>query len=167
MSVNIRGKQYLLVAERIDAFRKDHPTWTIKTELVSSDETTVVFKASILDDKDRLISTGWAEEIRSSTGINSTSALEVCETSAVGRALSFYKYAGGEIASADEVIHAIKNQAEAKEAPASEAQIKYMRQLMTKNQEKAASYMKENKVQIPGISAKQASEIINYLVEEK
>ena len=42
--------------------------------------------------------------------INKTSALENAETSAVGRALAFLGFAGTEIASADEVANAIKQQ---------------------------------------------------------
>ena len=57
-----------------------------------------------------VISTGVAEEVRGSTNINNTSALENCETSAVGRALAFFGLAGSEIASADEVKNAISQQ---------------------------------------------------------
>jgi hypothetical protein len=108
--IKIHNKDYWTVAERVDKFREDHPTWTILTELISADDDTVVFKASIAGDEGVIISTGFAEEDRHASAINKSSALEVCETSAVGRALAFYGLAGTEIASADEVAGAISQQ---------------------------------------------------------
>lgn len=107
--VSIHGKQYHTVANRISTFRADHPDFTIETQLISADDERVVMKALIMDG-DKLISTGYAEEVRSASNINRTSALENAETSAVGRALAFYGLAGTEIASADEVAAAINQQ---------------------------------------------------------
>ena len=110
MPVMIHGKEYLTVAERVNSFRDAHPDWTIQNSLVSADEKTVVFKAEIYNEKGRLIASGHAEEIRTKIGINRTSALEVAETSAAGRALAFFGLAGSEIASADEVAQAVRGQ---------------------------------------------------------
>lgn len=107
--VPIRGKEYKTVALRVTEFRKKHPQATISTEAVTIADNVVVMKASIMVD-DKLIATGFAEEVRSSSNINKTSALENAETSAVGRALAFYGLAGSEIASADEVANAINQQ---------------------------------------------------------
>jgi hypothetical protein len=41
-----------------------------------------------------LVSTGWAEEIVGNSPVNKTSALENCETSAVGRALANFGFQG-------------------------------------------------------------------------
>lgn len=112
MSVSIHGKEYATVAERVGKFREDHADWTIATEIIDINEKTVVVKASILNAEVRVISTGFAEEVRTSSNINKTSALENCETSAVGRALAFFGMAGTDIASADEVINAIKQQSQ-------------------------------------------------------
>ena len=111
MPVNIHGKEYATVAERVDLFRKEFPDRTIETQLIKSDGPLVVMKALIMDG-DKLIATGYAEEERGSSNINTTSALENAETSAVGRALAFYGLAGTEIASADEVAAAITQQRE-------------------------------------------------------
>lgn len=43
-----------------------------------------------------LLATGWAEEIRNSSHITKTSHVEVCETSAIGRALANAGYAGSD-----------------------------------------------------------------------
>lgn len=110
MPVNIHNKDYYTVAERIANFRTNHPEYTVSTELVSNTQYVIV-KASILNGE-QLIATGYAEEERDSSNINRTSAVENCETSAVGRALAFFGLAGTEIASADEVANAIQQQAE-------------------------------------------------------
>ena len=109
--VNIHGKQYKTVAKRVDEFRKKHnTTMSIITRLIESTDDFVVMKAEILDKDGRVIATGYAEEKRNASMINKTSALENCETSAIGRALANFGYAGGEYASADEVASAIKQQ---------------------------------------------------------
>ena len=109
MPIKIHGKEYLTVADRVNTFRQDYPLATIKTKLVSADDSLVVVKASIIVDG-VVISTGYAEEDRNAGMINKTSALENCETSAVGRALAFFGLAGTEIASANEVQNAIAQQ---------------------------------------------------------
>jgi deoxycytidylate deaminase len=111
MPVNIRGKEYHTVAERIQKFREACSRWSVLTELVYRDDEVVVMKASIADEEGRILSTGYAEEVRASSNINRTSAVENAESSACGRALAFLGYAGTEIASADEVAGAISAQA--------------------------------------------------------
>lgn len=109
--VNIFGKEYKTVAKRVDEFRKDHKTdMSIITRIIVADEKTVVMKAEISDKEGRVIATGFAEEKRTSKGINETSALENCETSAIGRALANFGLGGDEYASADEVANAISQQ---------------------------------------------------------
>ena len=110
--VEIHGSTYLTVARRVDDFRKseDFKGWSIETELVSVEDSMVVMKSTIRDSDGKVAATGYAEEDRSFGKINKTSALENCETSAVGRALAFLWLAGREIASADEVAGAINQQ---------------------------------------------------------
>lgn len=110
--VEIHGSTYLTVARRVDDFRKseDFKGWSIETELVSVEDSMVVMKSTIRDSDGKVAATGYAEEDRSFGKINKTSALENCETSAVGRALAFLGLAGSEIASADEVAGAINQQ---------------------------------------------------------
>lgn len=111
--VNIHGKEYKTVAKRVDEFRKDHKTdMSIVTSIIVADEKTVVMKAEISDKDGRIIATGFAEEKRTAKGINETSALENCETSAIGRALANFGLGGGEYASADEVANAINQQSQ-------------------------------------------------------
>lgn len=108
--VNIRGKEYKTVALRVSEFREHHKNFTISTDIVEN-SARVIIKASVLDESGRLIATGYAEEERGSSNINTTSALENCETSAIGRALACFGFGGSEYASANEVTEAILQQA--------------------------------------------------------
>lgn len=111
MPVNIHGKEYFTVAERVSAFRETSADLTIETEIVRWEGDDVVVKASI-SDNGKLIATGLAHEVRGSTNINKTSHVENCETSAIGRALAAFGLAGTEYATADEVANAISQQQE-------------------------------------------------------
>ena len=110
--VNIKGKEYATVASRVGIFRKYFPTYSVITDIVTDDEQRVVIKASIIDDNNKIISTGYAEEIRGQGLINTTSAIENAETSAIGRALAAFGLIGGEYASSFEVENAIAKQNE-------------------------------------------------------
>jgi hypothetical protein len=108
--VSIRGKSYQTVALRIQTFREKVPNWSMTTEILHRDIDCVVLKATISDETGRVIATGHAEEYRKTSEINRTSALENCETSAIGRALAALGLGGTEFASADEVARAITGQ---------------------------------------------------------
>lgn len=109
MPVNIKGKEYLTVAERINDFRSKLPDWSIETDIISNADV-VIIKAFVKNNEGRTIGTGYAEEVRGSSMINKTSALENCETSAIGRALAACGYGGDQYASANEVSNAIIQQ---------------------------------------------------------
>jgi len=112
---------YAEVAERLPLFWKDCPRGRIITELRVDDGTRIVMKAHLFADIDDVVptTTGWAEEIRGSSMVNKTSALENCETSAIGRALANYQYQGAKKrASLEEVVKVYRQGAEVQtEAP--------------------------------------------------
>ena len=139
--VSIHGKEYATVAYRLQLFREINPNGHIITTLISDDGTTIVMKCDIyFNEFEMPTATGWAEEVRGSSNINKTSALENCETSAVGRALGFAGYGSAEsIASADEVEVAIERQKKAcKEAKkALDTMAKRAEAKLTKAQRKA------------------------------
>jgi len=110
--VKIHGKEYKTVAKRVADFRDKFPNHTLVTELVSADDERVVMVSKVYDNDNRLVSTGWAEERRDASRLHGTSSLEICETSACGRAVAFLHrdLMGTEIASADEVANAITQQ---------------------------------------------------------
>jgi len=111
-TVNIHGRGYVEVNQRIKYFRENYPDGSLITELVSNDNGMCVFKATaIVEDKAR--STGWAYEKEGSTNINKTSYIENCETSALGRCLGNLGIGiDGSVASAEEVANAIAQQEE-------------------------------------------------------
>jgi hypothetical protein len=112
-SVNIKGKQYITVNERLLFFRKQ-PTfkgWRIKEELVELNDKEGVFKVLIYDTENNLISSAHAQEYRDSSYINKTSFVENGFTSALGRALGYLGIGiDVSIATADEMVNAISNQ---------------------------------------------------------
>jgi hypothetical protein len=109
--VKIGNKEYKTVAKRVAEFRDIYQGWSIETEVLDFGEAVRV-KATIRDGVGSLIATGHAEEIRGATTILKTSAVEVAETSAVGRALAYVGFGGSEIASAEEVELALEQQKE-------------------------------------------------------
>ncbi len=109
-TISIHGKNYATVALRIAIARRVLGTaLDIVTKIVSIDANTVVMQADIYVDG-KHISTGHAEEKRTASRINQTSALENAETSAVGRSLAFCSFISDGIASAEEVSAAIMQQ---------------------------------------------------------
>ena len=108
--INIHGKEYATVAHRVAVLRRNLGAKAkIETETVSIDKDTVVCKATI-SVNGVVVATGHAEEKRTASRINQTSALENCESSAVGRALAFCGITNDQIASAEEVSAAIEQQ---------------------------------------------------------
>ena len=88
-------EDYETVEERLVKFWKEHPDGRIETALVESTLQRFIIKAAIYRTEvdAQAWTTGYAEETVSTRGVNSTSALENCETSAIGRALANAGYA--------------------------------------------------------------------------
>ena len=106
------GKKYTEVAKRVEAFRKHFGfKYGITTDIIIDDGKRVVIKSRIFDLVNSTVSVGegYAEEIRGSSNVNKTSAIENCETSAIGRALASCGLHGGQYASMDEIIKADRN----------------------------------------------------------
>jgi len=107
---------YEPVEDRLRAFWKDHPNGRILTDLVHTGADGYIVKASVWREVALPLfdfggkadpsggqwivkpeappdATGYAQEAVTEKGVNSTSALENCETSAIGRALANLGYA--------------------------------------------------------------------------
>jgi len=109
-TVNIKGKEYVEVHERITHLRQNYKDAQLLTEIISNDNGVCVMKATLIIN-DKVVSTGHAYEKEDSTYINKTSYIENCETSAVGRCLGNFGIGiNSSIASADEVVNAITQQ---------------------------------------------------------
>ena len=115
-TVDIKGKSYTQVSTRINLFRKYFPMASIETLITYNDDIRVIIQTKIsLNDK--VIATGYAEEVRGDGNyINQTSAVENCETSSIGRALSNLGLGGSEYASSFEVTNAIAKQEQIKQS---------------------------------------------------
>jgi hypothetical protein len=111
---NIHGNQYETVASRIKRFRYDHEDGSIHTEVaIQGDNIVTKADVSVRGDGELChLASGTAEEFRGTSQINNTSAVENCETSAIGRALGIagYDASGNSVATADEVSNAIHQQ---------------------------------------------------------
>ena len=126
MPINIHGKEYVLVNERLDEFLSENPKATIETVLAKQDTimdtatgdpcNQYVVHAKIIPnplEEPEVYYTGYAEERDNNGFINKTSALENAETSALGRALAFAGYGSAQsIASGEEILRAKQVQKE-------------------------------------------------------
>jgi hypothetical protein len=86
---------YETVEVRLEKFIKDYPDFRIATELEVVEKDRYIVKAYLFKTNQDTVAwaTGYAEEKVTDRGVNSTSALEVCETSAIGRSLANAGYA--------------------------------------------------------------------------
>ena len=86
---------YEPVEVRLEKFIKDYPAFRISTELEVVEAARYIVKAYLFKDASDSVAwaTGYAEETVTARGVNQTSALENCETSAIGRALANAGYA--------------------------------------------------------------------------
>ena len=86
---------YETVEVRLEKFIKDYPDFRISTEMELCEKDRYIVKAYLFKTAGDSVAwtTGYAEEKITDRGVNSTSALENCETSAIGRALANAGYA--------------------------------------------------------------------------
>lgn len=111
-AINIKGKNYVLVSDRVIFFNENYPNWSIETERLSDWEREII-KATITPDCDKPNRkfTWYSQATWGDWFINKTSALENCETSAVGRALAMmWIWVIDSIASIDEINKANNTQ---------------------------------------------------------
>lgn len=102
MSFNL--EDYEPVEERIKKFYTDNKDGRILTSIHSDDGKRIIIKAELYRDaSDTVWASGFAEEVRGEGYVNKTSAVENCETSAIGRALANANYAGSKRPSREEM----------------------------------------------------------------
>jgi hypothetical protein len=114
-TIDIDGKAYTTVTNRITIFRRYFSDYSIVTDVLQNDDIKVVVQTKITTPSGVIIATGLAEEFRGKNIINTTSALENAETSSIGRALACLSLGGSEYASANEVENAISQQEQMKQ----------------------------------------------------
>jgi len=110
-TINIKGKEYITVNERIKYFREHFTGYSLTSEITHINDNGVIIKAELKDPNGVVVASGMGHEKQGSSFINKTSFIENCETSAWGRCLGNFGIGIDEsVASADEVANAIKNQ---------------------------------------------------------
>ena len=114
-TIDLKNKPYVLVAQRVKAFRKLYPEGFIQTEILDFKDGVVLMKTEVgfyEGDRRVILGTGMAYEKETSNFINRQSLVENAETSSVGRALGFLALGidGGGICSAEELVNAVNNQ---------------------------------------------------------
>lgn len=104
-TINIKGKEYVPVVERVKEFHKLYPFGEISTQIVSNDEFRVVVRAIVKCSGGDVATTFTGHsQAEWGKGMMGGVALEVAETSAIGRALGFANIGLIDgIASADEM----------------------------------------------------------------
>lgn len=104
-TVEIKGRPYVTVNERLKEFRNNFKDYALVTEIIELGSDYATVKASIIDDKGVLRATGFAREVVAKSPINKYAFLENCETSAIGRALGNFGIGIDEaVCTADELI---------------------------------------------------------------
>lgn len=98
--VSLKGKDYLMVAYRIQWMNEQVPSFNITTDILKmeKDESIVKATVSILDASGRVVKTAQATKREDSKGF--ADHLEKAETSSIGRALALLGY-GTQFAIAD------------------------------------------------------------------
>ena len=98
-------EDYDTVESRIKKFWEQFPNGRIHTQIVHNDGSRFIVQAWVYTDRedDRSVTSGMAEEVVGSSMVTKTSALEVCETSAIGRALANFIFSGNKRPSREEM----------------------------------------------------------------
>ena len=105
---------YETVESRLEKWWKDYPDGRVGTKIEQATDTRYIVSAELYKTEAdaKPCATGLASESISDRGVNSTSALENCETSAIGRALANAGYAAkGKRASREEMTKVVQLQA--------------------------------------------------------
>lgn len=116
--MNIKGKEYLTVQNRLIWFREEKPDWSISTKLIKLTDDMAIYKAFIKDGSGRVLATAHKQE----TTQGFPDFVEKAETGAVGRALAYVGYGtqftADELDEGSRIVDAPKETKEKQQAPA-------------------------------------------------
>lgn len=130
-TIKVKGKEYVMVKDRVAAFRREFPGWPITTEIIKMEDGEVLMRAMVFNQERDCMAVGHAHEKEGASAINRTSYVENCETSAIGRALACLGIGiDDSYGSADEVASAISQQES--QRPLSQEKLKNLVSLVMK-----------------------------------
>jgi len=152
---------YATVEERLALFWAANPDGRVWTELVRMDDHSVLFRAEVYRHRDDPLptATGYAYEEKTDRGVNATSHVENCETSALGRCLAAWTFQAGKRPSREEMEKVVRmggTPAPSGDGP-SDAQIKLLRSLRYDGDPRALS-KREAFAEIDRLKAAQTAE---------
>ena len=146
-TINIKGKDYITVNERLKEFRNNFKDYSLTTEIVELGQDNCTMKATITDDKGVIRATGFAREVVAKSPINKFAFVENCETSAIGRALGNFGIGiDTSICTADELLmkmaHETPEKTPAQKAQETKAKNKFAKEEALKKYESVVEYLK-------------------------
>lgn len=104
-TINIKGKEYITVNERLKEFRNNFKDYSLTSEIIELGSDFCTMKATITDNNGVVRATGYAREVVAKSPINKYAFVENCETSAMGRALGNFGIGiDNAICTADELL---------------------------------------------------------------
>lgn len=104
-TINIKGKEYITVNERLKEFRNNFKDYSLTSEIIELGSDFCTMKATITDNNGVIRATGYAREVVAKSPINKYAFVENCETSAMGRALGNFGIGiDNAICTADELL---------------------------------------------------------------
>ena len=175
--IMIKGKPYVQVNQRVLELRQNYgdkdEMFGIRTKVIDwyKEKNEIIVQAWITDQSGRIVGSGIAHEEKSQTGVNSTSYVENCETSAIGRALAAFGIGiEDSYASANEVQDAIKKQDQKKEKKSKETK-KDLTEMMVPQEASTDPYYIQyktalSKVFIEGADSRDASELLDFVLAD-
>lgn len=164
-TINIKGKKYVTVNERLKAFRTvaEYAGYSLVTIAHELTNDVCVMEAQIKNKEGVLIANGFAREVRTQAGslVNATSYVENCETSAWGRALANFGIGIDEnICSAQELLVALgMQQSKVAETKQEQTDTPYIEQAKSKEKSPQARMLEEienchTAIELQGIQAR-------------
>lgn len=121
-TIDIRGKSYVTVNERLKEFRNTFKDYSLVSEIIELGADFCTMKSTIIDDKGIVRATGYAREVIAKSPINKFAFVENCETSAMGRALGNFGIGIDEaVCTADELLMKLSQDQKSKDSAENEA----------------------------------------------
>lgn len=149
-TINIKGKEYVTVNERLKEFRNNFKDYALITEIVELGADFATVKASVIDDKGIVRATGFAREVIAKSPINKFAFLENCETSAIGRALGNFGIGIDEaVCTADELLMKLSQDEKPEPKPEKSDFAKMATAEKTANTKAVRKAVKEGETELP------------------